>query len=489
MILDAVQLSGSGRPVLLEGEVERLMINKVDLVFPGEGGIEGAVAEKYKGGRIVLTSHRILWIDVAASPSPGLSCFVPLCAVHSGSISKSISAWVKTPKLKLQVLHNGNRRPATDIADAVGTVKLALLCNDGVPDTWEKQLNSALAKREWLNTSAAQSPQPTISTTAPLPSKLDSSGANIQMVEQLVGMGFNRNRSIRALVATNNENLSAAMDWILAFQHDPSLDNPLGVADRTGAWGNPSSTPPLSLKSVGVAAIIKKQEEAAQQTDQSLTQAFQDLRGLMEKAQEMVKLAEKFRSSLGSSGMDSDALDEETMSEMIRMGIASPVTKETAGALYHQELSRQLADFITEPLAKAGGMMTLPDVYCRFNRARGAELVSPEDLMQAASLFPKIGMPLQVKSFPSGVTVIQSSAHDESEVCRKISEVVENGKKEVGGLGRPITASDIATALSVPVTIAQEHLLTAENRGVLCRDDGLEGLRFFDNFFKSAHVM
>lgn len=45
----------------------------------------------------------------------------------------------------------------------------------------------------------------------------------------------------------------------------------------------------------------------------------------------------------------------------------------------------QLADFLRVPLERAGGMMTLPDVYCLFNRARGTELVSPDDLLQVSS--------------------------------------------------------------------------------------------------------
>ncbi len=45
----------------------------------------------------------------------------------------------------------------------------------------------------------------------------------------------------------------------------------------------------------------------------------------------------------------------------------------------------QLADFLALHLDKAQGVMTLPDVYCLFNRARGSELVSPEDLMKARS--------------------------------------------------------------------------------------------------------
>lgn len=43
----------------------------------------------------------------------------------------------------------------------------------------------------------------------------------------------------------------------------------------------------------------------------------------------------------------------------------------------------QLADFLAPRVERAGGMMTLPDVYCLFNRARGAELVSPDDLLAA----------------------------------------------------------------------------------------------------------
>lgn len=55
------------------------------------------------------------------------------------------------------------------------------------------------------------------------------------------------------------------------------------------------------------------------------------------------------------------------------------------GARYHTELSRQLADFLEGPLARCGGMISLPDVYCLFNRARGTELVSPDDLLQVGA--------------------------------------------------------------------------------------------------------
>ena len=65
------------------------------------------------------------------------------------------------------------------------------------------------------------------------------------------------------------------------------------------------------------------------------------------------------------------------------------------------------------------------------------------------------------------------------QVCHRIGELVAADE----GLGPAVTASDVASALTIPLPIASEHLLTAETRGVLCRDDGPEGLRFFRNFF------
>jgi hypothetical protein len=44
-------------------------------------------------------------------------------------------------------------------------------------------------------------------------------------------------------------------------------------------------------------------------------------------------------------------------------------------------------DFPLRKLKSAGGVMTLTDVYCLFNRARGTNLISPDDILTAASLF------------------------------------------------------------------------------------------------------
>jgi ESCRT-II complex subunit VPS36 len=85
------------------------------------------------------------------------------------------------------------------------------------------------------------------------------------------------------------------------------------------------------------------------------------------------------------------------------------VTKLSAGREYHQQLARQIADILLTKnrLRSLGGMITLSDVYCLYNRARGTELVSADDFLEASHLLQKlkIGLPslLSLPHFPLAV--------------------------------------------------------------------------------------
>uniref|UniRef100_A0A803NVA6 Vacuolar protein-sorting-associated protein 36 n=1 Tax=Cannabis sativa TaxID=3483 RepID=A0A803NVA6_CANSA len=242
-----------------------------------------------------------------------------------------------------------------------------------------------------------------------------------------------------------------------------------------------------TVRMVGVSGILRKEQEMWESTDKSLQDAFQDLNALMSKAKEMVMLAEKMRQKLlsGSNSQTGASNDEEMGSKqemqdwMLSIGIISPVTKESAGALYHQQLARQLADFVKIPLEKSGGMINLIDIYCLFNRARGTELISPEDLLQACSLWEKFDVPVMLRKFDSGVRVIQNKSHSDEEVFARIKTLVT--KPDALRIG--ISASDAAMTLGIAPAMAKEHLLTAESRGILCRDVSPDGFRFYINLF------
>jgi ESCRT-II complex subunit VPS36 len=46
-----------------------------------------------------------------------------------------------------------------------------------------------------------------------------------------------------------------------------------------------------------------------------------------------------------------------------------------------------------------------------------------------------------------------------------------------------LTAEELAQALGISVLLAKERLLTTEKHGKACRDESIEGLRFYPNQF------
>ncbi|KAK9803478.1 hypothetical protein WJX73_006449 [Symbiochloris irregularis] len=481
MILEALSLSASGRPLLVVGEVELLLVDRVDMQFEGSGGPPGQLKPKHEDGYAVLTTHRLMWIDSARAPAAGASCGLSLsCVQHVQSKASHIFG---TPKLRAQVHVSRDNTPVPGGRDAVRTVQLKMTARD--PGPLAQAMAQALSQRAWERATAQTARQQAAAVQAPAQQAAPGPppGTDTALLRQLTDMGFPYWRVVRGLSATNSAGADEAVGWILQHQMDAGVDEPLPSPAQPAA-GAQRQVASFSTASAGIAGILRREERMAAATDETMEKAFKDLRGLMERAQEMVELAERFRGKRGGQGdrgAPEEAMGEDMENELISLGIASPVTKDMAGALYHQQLSRQLADFLVKPLQTHSGIMALPDVYCLFNRARGTELVSPDDLLAAVALFPKIGAPMALRTFASGLLVVQSSLHSDAEVCRQLQALVPGP-----GLGPSLTASDVARALQVPLPIASEHLTMAEGAAVLCRDDGPEGLRFFRNFFPEA---
>ncbi|KMZ71005.1 Vacuolar protein sorting-associated protein 36 [Zostera marina] len=260
---------------------------------------------------------------------------------------------------------------------------------------------------------------------------------------------------------------------------------------RIDNGGGEGTSRPWAPPVVGVTGILRKEQETWENTDKSLQDSFQDLNALMSKAKEMVSLAERMRQTLLSgsnpqnTGNDEEMGSKQEMQDwLLSVGIASPVTRESAGALYHQQLSRELADFVRVPLESSGGMKNLIDIYCQYNRARGTELISPDDLLRACALWEKFDVPVMLRKFESGVMVIQSKTHSDDEVFSRISDLAV----KTYALKKGISPSDAAITLEIAPALAKEQLLAAESKGILCRDISPEGFRFYINLFKDIDV-
>ncbi|KAH9489793.1 Vacuolar protein-sorting-associated protein 36, partial [Bulinus truncatus] len=222
----------------------------------------------------------------------------------------------------------------------------------------------------------------------------------------------------------------------------------------------------------GIMGIERSIQQRNKETNKNISQAFQDLRNLMEKAKEMVTLSKTIATKIKDK--QGEISEDETVkfkSYLLSMGIPNPVTKETHGTgdKYYAELAKELSSILAKQIQETGGMMTLTDVYCRVNRARGMELLSPEDLFQACQLMEALRLPLRLRTFDSGVSVLQSQSQNEEEIVTKTSQLIQ-------GQG-PMTPEQLAQHLGLPVILARERLLLTEKLGGLCRDESIEGLR------------
>lgn len=231
----------------------------------------------------------------------------------------------------------------------------------------------------------------------------------------------------------------------------------------------------IASRKVGVDAILAKSalrhKEAAILTDS----AFEgDAENLLREAGELVKIITKYVSTLEHSGEGNP--EEVQLTDMLsNMGMTSALSKsDMRGNNFFQILARQLADFMLPKLKSAGGVMTLTDVYCLFNRARGTNLISPDDILAAASLLGELKLGMSLRSFPSGVKVIQQDAFDDVTMAKKLKKL---------SLTKPLTALHVSRDLHIPSILAKEQLLAAERLGYLCRDVTLETTRFFPNRF------
>ncbi|KAL7561585.1 hypothetical protein ACA910_004177 [Epithemia clementina (nom. ined.)] len=254
-----------------------------------------------------------------------------------------------------------------------------------------------------------------------------------------------------------------------------------------------------SSNKVGVDAILSRSAARHEHAASITSQAFAgDAETLMEEAAALIKIIEKYVSTLdhhdnskssssSNSDGDSSAEDNKRLTDMLQnMGMTAALRKtdyKGREEAYYAQLARQLADFLRPKLKNT--MMTLTDVYCLYNRARGSNLISPDDLLQAVQQMEQIKtLGLSHYTFPSGLRVLQDAALNQDQMAQRLVEIASSSSSSpnASGLGGT-TEVETSRHLQVSVVLAREQLLAAESKGYLVRDETTESIRFFPNRF------
>lgn len=274
----------------------------------------------------------------------------------------------------------------------------------------------------------------------------------------------------------------------------PKPDNALG--EGLGPHNQPGSASAARTNSVGIAGLERRGQELRKNNEMVLGDAFEDLEALMASAREIVALAESFKDKT-ASGSSEDALLRESATALgmvtTKNMLGSSASSET---LYLSELSRNLAEYLTDDakgiLRKEGGIMSLVDLWAIFNRARGgAELISPLDFEKAAQLWERLSLPVRLRQFRNGLLVVQRYDWTDDKTIAQLLDWLQNmhttpppeeATWDWKAFGRGITAFEATQHFGWSMGVATEELEMAEEKGALCREDGVEGVRFWENW-------
>lgn len=241
---------------------------------------------------------------------------------------------------------------------------------------------------------------------------------------------------------------------------------------------------------VGIAGLESRGLQTQQKNEVTISSAFEDLEALMASAKDIVALAERFAQD--SSNSDSAASESAAALGMV-------TTRDMLGGsdvLYISELARNLAEYLTDEkralLNRQGGTMSLIDLWAVFNRTRnGVELVSPSDFEKATQMWEKLNLPVRLRQFKSGLTVVQERGWTDEKILGQLRKWLEDTRQDlarekmlwdVDTFGLGITAQEAAQRFGWSIGVAVEELEMAEDHGILCREDSIEGVKFWLNY-------
>ncbi|PHH84827.1 hypothetical protein CDD83_1322 [Cordyceps sp. RAO-2017] len=307
-----------------------------------------------------------------------------------------------------------------------------------------------------------------------------------------------------------HERLKGAMTqrkWLL--QDAPPAPRSMRRADDGSADDLSDSTPGGKAKTAGIAGLEQLGLNMRKNNELLIGSAFEDLEALMSSAKEVVALAERLARQNGGANGGASAEENAILAESAsQLGLVT--TKDIVGggggggseSLYLSELSRNVAEFLADDsrgvLRRAGGIMTLVDLWAMFNRARGGvELVSPLDFERAARLWERLKLPVRLRTFRSGVMVVQGRDRTDQTTIRALVAWLQDLQEfpperdvpwDWRQFGRGVTAQEAAERFGWSIGVAEEELLMAEEHGFLCRDEGLEGLKFWQNYIDTGDL-
>jgi len=237
---------------------------------------------------------------------------------------------------------------------------------------------------------------------------------------------------------------------------------------------------------------MKTVETSAQDRDNNISGALQDLETLSIQARSMVSLAKDLNARLSSlpsspsphSSLSTSSEPEEAQfirSSLSQLGLRSaPITDTT----WLTGLADELTSILDTGIMKGRGIVGVDEVWGGWNRARGVSLIPPSTFLQ---IVPLLAPALKLRQMPqSHVQVLYTPQYDEDVFEKRLVHRLQQG--EHGGKKR---MWEIAMEEGVSVSLISE--MVEASRKVVKDDDIGSGeswwcMNEFEDYEWDGHV-
>ncbi|KAJ9471746.1 Vacuolar protein sorting-associated protein 36 [Diplonema papillatum] len=508
----------AGRPLLCAGETQLLLQD-------GVGFYDGEVRSRYENGTLYLSTHRLLWISESANnDDKPAGIYLPMAELSAEPTKWLGFGYLSHPKLVFCVKSTGR------------TFKISFR-KYGM-ENFRAKLHNAVQKAAWLKSpvpdyKSLEKPQEGTAKkkevediVAPASSARLAGEARLEgdFISHLGGRG-------KKQISTATFSFSAAAagpyDAVINCQGtgtftvsvnsgEPVLctveskrsitktlplhrgtnsvvvTQPVSIDEQCPLVGSVTFRPlfrahQAKQTSIGLSSVVQRLEDKDKSEASTLDDAFKDIDALMGMTKEVTDLMRSMQDKVTACKAESAGTEDEieAQQDMLNswvadLGMLSLVTKESVGLSdYHNELARQLLDFLQEALRRQNGTLTLVDAFCLFNRARGTDLVSPDDLVKACKRLEHLKR--------SNIRMAKIGSGNEATVILRLDDMAGDSKllELLPNAAAFVTALSLAANLRVSNHVATEILNDAEERGLLCRDEqSAEAVSFYCNPFK-----
>ena len=251
---------------------------------------------------------------------------------------------------------------------------------------------------------------------------------------------------------------------------------------------NATAATPEDSVTIGISGLLRRQEERNLAAEASLSSAFSDLDALMRSAGEMVQLASKISEKLACTSGDLSSKERNTFNDLVEslgMEIHEAAAESQSQAAFYDSIAKNVSTLVQTMIAKTGTRVySLADIYCIYNRTRTTgSLIAPADLLKAARLMSRLGLPVRLHKFTAKgmLCLVPAQDIDPLQLFTLIQHILQDKDTQINAY---VTAVDLAEKSRISLFLAGQQLEMAERAGKIVRDGKRKDLpAFYLNIF------